>query len=92
MQGVLSPPQPLGSSLLLPRPWASLLRLLLQHGTPLPLLQQLTQPSLGDEGVLEGAVWGLFPEECQKAWRAAPHRMGTAEAQVGVATLPAVPC
>lgn len=82
MQGVLSPPQPLGSSLLLPRPWAMLLRLLLQHGTPIPLLQQLTQPSSGDEGALEAAVWDLFPRDCQKAWHAAPHRMGTVEAQV----------
>ena len=82
LQGVLSPPQPLGSSLLLPRPWALLLRLLLQQGVPQHLLQQLTQPSLGDESALESAVWALFPEECQKAWHAAPHRMGTAEAQV----------
>ncbi len=82
MQGVLSPPQPLGSSLLLPRPWALLLRILLQQGVPEHLLQQLTQPSLGDESALESAVWSLFPEDCQKAWQAAPHRMGTAEAQV----------
>ena len=82
VQGVLSPPQPLGSSLLLPRPWALLLRILLQQGVPEHLLQQLTQPSLGDESALESAVWSLFPEECQKAWHAAPHRMGTAEAQV----------
>lgn len=82
LQGVLSPPQPLGSSLLLPRPWALLLRLLLQQGVPEHLLQQLTQPSLGDESTLESAVWALFPEDCQKAWHAAPHRMGTAEAQV----------
>lgn len=82
MQGVLSPPQPLGSSLLLPRPWALLLRVLLQQGVPEQLLQQLTQPSLGDESALESAVWSLFPEDCQKAWQAAPHRMGTAEAQV----------
>ncbi|KAL3161421.1 hypothetical protein ABBQ32_010311 [Trebouxia sp. C0010 RCD-2024] len=74
-------PQPLGSSLLLPRPWALLLRLLLQQGVPEYLLHQLTQPSLGDESALESAVWALFPEECQKAWHAAPHRMGTAEAQ-----------
>ncbi|KAA6419923.1 MAG: hypothetical protein FRX49_10113 [Trebouxia sp. A1-2] len=80
-QGVLSPPQPLGSSLLLPRPWALLLRILLQQGVPEHLLQQLTQPSLGDESALESAVWSLFPEDCQKAWQAAPHRMGTAEAQ-----------
>ena len=82
MQGVLSPPQPLGSSLLLPRPWALLLRILLQQGVPEHLLQQLTQPSLGDESTLESAVWSLFPEDCQKAWQTAPHRMGTAEAQV----------
>ena len=82
LQGVLSPPQPLGSSLLLPRPWALLLRLLLQQGVPEHLLQQLTQPSLGDESALESAVWALFPQECQKAWHAAPHRMATAEAQV----------
>ena len=37
---------------------------------------------MGDEAALEAAVWDLFPEECQKAWYAAPHRMGTAEAQV----------
>ena len=82
LQGVLSPPQALGSSLLLPRPWALLLRLLLQQGVPEQLLQQLTQPSLGDEQALESAVWALFPEQAQKAWHAAPHRMATAEAQV----------
>ena len=88
MQGVLSPPQPLGSSLLLPRPWALLLRVLLQQGVPEQLLQQLTQPSLGDESALESAVWSLFPEDCQKAWQAAPHRMGTAEAQVSPLDMP----
>ncbi len=95
MQGVLSPPQPLGSSLLLPRPWALLLRILLQQGVPEHLLQQLTQPSLGDESALESAVWSLFPEDCQKAWQAAPHRMGTAEAQVrgcGACSQPVLTC
>lgn len=83
LQGVLSPPPPLGSALLLPLPWAQLLRLLLQQGLPAELLQQLWGPSSDDDEVVEAAVWNCLPGECCRAWQQAPHRMGTEEAQVG---------
>ncbi len=51
-QGGLSPPSALGSSLLLPRPWAALLRLLLQQKVPAQTLKKLAGPViLGEEDV-----------------------------------------
>jgi hypothetical protein len=43
--GVLLPPKPLGSALLLRRPWAQLLRLVLQLGLPAEALMVLKGPS-----------------------------------------------
>jgi hypothetical protein len=43
--GVLLPPKPLGSALLLRRPWALLLRLVLQLGLPAEALMMLKGPA-----------------------------------------------
>ena len=56
-QGGLGPPSALGSSLLLPRAWAALLRLLLQQKVPAQTLRKLAGPViLGEEDVRLTAV------------------------------------
>ncbi|KAK9829709.1 hypothetical protein WJX72_007460 [[Myrmecia] bisecta] len=79
-QGVLSPPPALGSSLLLPRAWALLLRLLLQQAVPLATLKALCTPLCEGDETLEEAVWGLLPRACRSEWDSSPHRMYSTEA------------
>ena len=81
LQGGLSPPPPLGSSLLLPRAWAALLRLLLQQGVAPDALRMLAGPPGANDTELEEAVWARLPLAARKEWVANPHRMTTTEAQ-----------
>ena len=82
-QGGLSPPSALGSSLLLPRPWAALLRLLLQQKVPAQTLKKLAGPViLGEEEGLEEVVWACLPKITRDIWQQTPHRMYSAEAEV----------
>ena len=68
----------------LPRPWALLLRVLLQQGVPPAVLWSLRQPRpSGKEEAAEEAVWGCLPAAMRSGWAASPHRMFTNEAQVG---------
>ena len=84
LQGGLSPPSPLGSSLLLPRPWAALLRLLLQQKVPAATLRALAGPVIpGEEEALEEVVWACLPKITRDIWQQTPHRMYSAEAEVG---------
>ncbi|KAK9867753.1 hypothetical protein WJX84_002654 [Apatococcus fuscideae] len=81
-QGVLAPPPALGSVLQLPRPWALLLRLLLQQGVPPAALWSLRQAKpAGREESAEEAVWACLPAAMRESWAANPHRMFTNEAQ-----------
>ena len=82
-QGGLSPPSALGSSLLLPRPWAALLRLLLQQKVPARTLRKLAGPVVpGDEALLEDVIWACLPKIAKDIWLQSPHRMYSAEAEV----------
>lgn len=83
LQGGLSPPSPLGTSLLLPRPWAALLRLLLQQKVPAQTLKKLAGPViLGEEEALEEVIWACLPKITRDIWQQTPHRMYSAEAEV----------
>ena len=83
MQGGLSPPSALGSSLLLPRPWAALLRLLLQQKVPAQTLKKLAGPViLDEEEALEEVIWACLPKITRDIWQQTPHRMYSAEAEV----------
>jgi len=72
-----------GSSLLLPRPWAALLRLLLQAGVPSDALRSLAGPPCGRDAALEAVVWAALPRGARDTWDAHPRRMGTTEDEVG---------
>eukprot|EP00884_Botryococcus_braunii_P018245 jgi/Botrbrau1/5103/Bobra.0128s0014.1 len=80
-QGGLAAPDPVGSSLLLPRAWAALLRLMLQQGVPIETLRALSGPPAAGDEALEESVWAVLPDEAREAWLAGPHRMYTSEAQ-----------
>ena len=83
LQGGLSPPSALGSSLLLPRPWAALLRLLLQQKVPAQTLKKLAGPVILDEEEgLEEVIWACLPKITHDIWQQTPHRMYSAEAEV----------
>lgn len=83
MQGGLSPPSALGSSLLLPRPWAALLRLLLQQKVPMRTLRKLAGPVVAEEEAgLEDVIWACLPKIAKDIWLQSPHRMYSAEAEV----------
>jgi len=82
-QAGLAPSPPVGSSLLLPRPWAALLRLLLQAGVPSDALRALAGPPCGRDAALEAVVWAALPRGARDAWDAHPRRMGTTEDEVG---------
>lgn len=82
-QGSLSPPSALGSSLLLPRPWAALLRLLLQQKVPVRTLRKLAGPVVAEEEAsLEDVIWACLPKIAKDIWLQSPHRMYSAEAEV----------
>jgi len=73
----------LGSSLLLPRPWAALLRLLLQQKVPAQTLKKLAGPVImGEEEGLEEVIWACLPKITRAIWQQTPHRMYSAEAEV----------
>lgn len=91
LQGGLSPPAPLGGSLLLPRAWSLLLRLLLQSGVPPETLKSLTQLSAASQPLgtfkrsdadLEEEIWRRLPTEAKGSWLDNPHRMVSLEAEV----------
>lgn len=98
LQGGLSPPPPLGGTLLLPRPWALLLRMLLQCGVPPATLralashpQGLSEAEKGAEAAsftatdaeLEERIWAKLPVDAKASWLSNPHRMVSLGAQVG---------
>lgn len=79
----MSPPSALGTSLLLPRPWAALLRLLLQQKVPAQTLKKLAGPVImGEEEGLEEVIWACLPKITRDIWQQTPHRMYSAEAEV----------
>ncbi|BDA45713.1 probable WD repeat-containing protein 11 at C-terminar half [Coccomyxa sp. Obi] len=81
-QGGLSPQSALGSSLLLPRPWAALLRLLLQQKVPVRTLRKLAGPVVPEEEAsLEDVIWACLPKIAKDIWLQSPHRMYSAEAE-----------
>jgi len=82
-QAGLAPSPPVGSSLLLPRPWAALLRLLLQAGVPSDALRALAGPPCGRDAALEAVVWAALPRGARDAWDAHPRRLRTTEDEVG---------
>jgi hypothetical protein len=83
LQGGLSPPGAVGSALLLPRPWAALLRLLLQAKVPAATLRALAGPvDAPNEAALEEVLWACLPKIGRAIWTQSPHRMYSAEAEV----------
>ena len=74
----------MGSSLLLPRAWAAVLRLLLQSGVPSAALRALAGPpgDAGADAALEETVWARLPGAARDSWLAHPHRMGSTEDEV----------
>ncbi|KAK9845313.1 hypothetical protein WJX81_003317 [Elliptochloris bilobata] len=80
-QAGLSPPPPVGSSLLLPPAWAALLRLLLQAGVSTGVLRALAGPPGEGDAALEEAVWERLPHAARDSWAAHPRRLGTTEVE-----------
>lgn len=91
VQGGLSAPSPLGGSLLLPRAWSLLLRMLLQSGVPPSTLRSLCKPpqdTLGcieeekSDRELEEEIWSCLPHDAINSWLDNPHRIVSLGVQV----------
>ena len=77
-------PRPLavGSSLLLPRAWALLLRLLLQSGVPSSDLQAIVNAPAEQAAELEARLWVYLPSSVRTAWGGKGHTLPAACAKV----------
>jgi hypothetical protein len=68
---------------MLPRPWAALLRLLMQQKVPAQTLRKLAGPIIPEEeSSLEDVIWACLPKIAKDIWLQTPHRMYSAEAEV----------
>ena len=84
----MPPPVPHASSLLMPRAWSLLLRLLLQMGFPPKQLRAFCkQPGTAKGNDMSGKeweenLWAHLPAKLRAAWERSARSMSSAEAKV----------